>query len=363
MTLTNPAAPADQLRTILNGSTFGDVGVLLQLARDVLGELDALAPAAVRLAEENQRLRESLTEILGKFARAGLTAEGFVFTLPMPVVNRWRATLAELASAPGATAAPTIAAGADYPAAADVDGPACALCGCTEERACPGGCAWLPNALGVDVCTACADTLAADLAALDIDEVWLLDDDEHDDPGIWPGEAEAKARGEKDGLADWQIRRPGVPVTFTWEPFGDVDDPGYMLIAHTPGLAAGDALTGITVRHLNVNTATIDPADIWRGSRTAWGTGHRDARGKVTFTSPPMSAYEARRRLAQLRAFFPETAEQYQLLRWRIGPALVVRDDQDATAADQEKDEAASGFATDNEAIADTNQPADEAQK
>lgn len=31
---------------------------------------------------------------------------------------------------------------------------ACRRCGCTEARACPGGCAWMPKLK--DVCTACA---------------------------------------------------------------------------------------------------------------------------------------------------------------------------------------------------------------
>lgn len=42
----------------------------------------------------------------------------------------------------------------NYPTA--VGGPAvrrCETCGCTDERACPGGCAWLPGL--ADVCTAC----------------------------------------------------------------------------------------------------------------------------------------------------------------------------------------------------------------
>jgi hypothetical protein len=41
-------------------------------------------------------------------------------------------------------------------AAAAADGIArCAVCGCTEDRACPGGCAWAPGGGLIDVCTAC----------------------------------------------------------------------------------------------------------------------------------------------------------------------------------------------------------------
>ena len=39
----------------------------------------------------------------------------------------------------------------------------CVLCGCTDNAACEGGCAWHPNPLMVDVCTACVEQLAAGL--------------------------------------------------------------------------------------------------------------------------------------------------------------------------------------------------------
>jgi len=35
----------------------------------------------------------------------------------------------------------------------------CLLCGCTEDRACDEGCAWVDN--GVDICTACVDKIEA----------------------------------------------------------------------------------------------------------------------------------------------------------------------------------------------------------
>lgn len=37
------------------------------------------------------------------------------------------------------------------------DGPACRLCGCTQHRACPGGCSWVE----ADLCSACAPRAAA----------------------------------------------------------------------------------------------------------------------------------------------------------------------------------------------------------
>jgi hypothetical protein len=35
----------------------------------------------------------------------------------------------------------------------------CVFCGCTDERACEGGCSWVPNDHGVDCCSACIDRL------------------------------------------------------------------------------------------------------------------------------------------------------------------------------------------------------------
>jgi hypothetical protein len=42
------------------------------------------------------------------------------------------------------------------PATEDKDVARCVRCGCTEEQACEGGCAWVPNRHMVDLCTACA---------------------------------------------------------------------------------------------------------------------------------------------------------------------------------------------------------------
>uniref|UniRef100_UPI003D723E10 hypothetical protein n=1 Tax=Streptomyces sp. bgisy153 TaxID=3413793 RepID=UPI003D723E10 len=49
-------------------------------------------------------------------------------------------------------------------AAEDPDaGARCERCGCTDARACEGGCAWVPNAQMIDLCSACATP--AELAA------------------------------------------------------------------------------------------------------------------------------------------------------------------------------------------------------
>lgn len=37
------------------------------------------------------------------------------------------------------------------------DVPACRVCGCTEDRACPGGCWWVEDPEGEDLCSACAE--------------------------------------------------------------------------------------------------------------------------------------------------------------------------------------------------------------
>lgn len=49
----------------------------------------------------------------------------------------------------------------DEPAEGDVA--RCARCGCTDNAACAGGCAWVPNAEGIELCSACATP--AELAA------------------------------------------------------------------------------------------------------------------------------------------------------------------------------------------------------
>lgn len=44
---------------------------------------------------------------------------------------------------------------------ADSDGPACRMCGCTENRACVGGCWWVPDALMLgELCSACQAFMA-----------------------------------------------------------------------------------------------------------------------------------------------------------------------------------------------------------
>jgi transcriptional regulator with XRE-family HTH domain len=44
--------------------------------------------------------------------------------------------------------------------------PACVICGCTQDAACEGGCAWLPNPLMADLCTACAETITHALTSV-----------------------------------------------------------------------------------------------------------------------------------------------------------------------------------------------------
>ncbi|WP_228915981.1 hypothetical protein [Streptomyces sp. DH20] len=45
---------------------------------------------------------------------------------------------------------------ADEPAEEAETDARCARCGCTEDAACEGGCAWVPNAQMIDLCSACA---------------------------------------------------------------------------------------------------------------------------------------------------------------------------------------------------------------
>jgi hypothetical protein len=53
------------------------------------------------------------------------------------------------------------------PAAAE-ESPRCFWCGCTDEQACAGGCAWVPGPIDEgDLCSRCAAELALLAAALD----------------------------------------------------------------------------------------------------------------------------------------------------------------------------------------------------
>jgi hypothetical protein len=59
---------------------------------------------------------------------------------------------------------------------------ACDRCGCTEEQACPGGCAWVPNTEFLDLCSACVHpdgsctTVGCGLPEADLDM---------SDPTVW----------------------------------------------------------------------------------------------------------------------------------------------------------------------------------
>lgn len=57
------------------------------------------------------------------------------------------------------------------------DGPRCVVCGCTDERACPGGCWWVDNGSLADVCSACAGAPLTELerdVALKVAAQWPL---------------------------------------------------------------------------------------------------------------------------------------------------------------------------------------------
>ncbi|MFI5995897.1 hypothetical protein ACIBAC_29105 [Streptomyces sp. NPDC051362] len=62
----------------------------------------------------------------------------------------------------------------------------CVLCGCTEERACPGGCMWVPNAAGIDICTGCAtvDEVMAGVAIMAAAEMRTNIDETPGDPSV-----------------------------------------------------------------------------------------------------------------------------------------------------------------------------------
>jgi hypothetical protein len=130
------------------------------------GELaDVTAGAVDAVAAENQKLRALLGAVLGLFREPDDQDAALVLgRVSSSLLEQWRAGLAELAPAPIHVTLPATASGAEPPAGDPAGGgAACALCGCTEDVACEGGCAWFPNRLGRDVCTACVVALTEDL--------------------------------------------------------------------------------------------------------------------------------------------------------------------------------------------------------
>ena len=55
----------------------------------------------------------------------------------------------------------------------------CRLCGCTWERACPGGCVWVSAPTGVDLSNRCAEVVDLDLMTAAADDLRaVLDPDD-----------------------------------------------------------------------------------------------------------------------------------------------------------------------------------------
>ncbi|GGS84594.1 hypothetical protein GCM10010156_49030 [Planobispora rosea] len=70
-----------------------------------------------------------------------------------------------LAASMGERMGPVLVRLRDAEAGHEEDEPVCRICGCSENRACEGGCAWVPNPLGVDVCSACTYAITATVMA------------------------------------------------------------------------------------------------------------------------------------------------------------------------------------------------------
>ncbi|MER6532983.1 hypothetical protein ABT215_04010 [Streptomyces sp900105755] len=90
---------------------------------------------------------------------AGIDDEPRWYCSPQCIADALARAGEELAAADQAAALDPAEQG---PPAAAVDGQAaedvarCVRCGCTEDAACPGGCAWVPNRQQVELCSACA---------------------------------------------------------------------------------------------------------------------------------------------------------------------------------------------------------------
>lgn len=88
-------------------------------------------------------------------------------------------------------------------------GPACRICGCTEDAACPGGCAWAPDDGRNPICTACA---LADRAYLTGTASRHLA--RHEPPEYTPTIADMRARHAAGWRASGRAESPEIDAQF-----------------------------------------------------------------------------------------------------------------------------------------------------
>lgn len=282
-----------------------------------------LAATARRLSEENATLRATLGQVLAQFSRYSDQGGRCVSTgaLPVTLVERWHAILADLTGPVPASAARPIGA-----APTDADEAACALCGCTEDAACEGGCAWFPNRLGREVCTACVHALTLDTAGLAVEEIYLVTDPDTAEPCAWIEQRDAATAALDAVRADWTSSMGDARAHLSLKPTGG-GSRRWEVLVNAPGCDIIDDPSGVTVHRLILHGPHLRPEDVWLPGSTAWGVGARSQTG-APFTSRHMSEQEARAHLATMRGLFPENAATYALLRWSTGPAVVVREEQ-----------------------------------
>jgi hypothetical protein len=80
----------------------------------------------------------------------------------------------------------------------------CALCGCTDWKACPGGCAWLTGS--IDVCTACRPGSSAEADA------------------AWRAQLAAMPPACRTAIEEWEGPLEVHDELAPWPPPGDVVD-------------------------------------------------------------------------------------------------------------------------------------------
>lgn len=106
-----------------------------------------------------------ILELFGPVAR--FWADPVVAPFTMPFVPLMDAALGLVGALTEAATAPPAAQPNTKPVPESIEEPvaACVVCGCTEDKACAGGCAWIPNELQVDLCSMCAGAVSRALSA------------------------------------------------------------------------------------------------------------------------------------------------------------------------------------------------------
>jgi hypothetical protein len=150
---------------ILEAEDFGHHGSL-QVACQLLGlpadiESPTWQAAAVHSAALRKEIERRTWAVLLAIAIAA--DEWILDDIPPEEVRDDHVLQAYLqwVAATGYTFSPVEAEQLLAPLDTPIEGPVCQVCGCTDDQACEGGCAWAETDDGSPLCTACAEKGAA----------------------------------------------------------------------------------------------------------------------------------------------------------------------------------------------------------